>query len=103
MQMSYAEFEMMLPRTFWNKLKGWQQLLERQEREAWERTRFQTWYLARLQVKKGALRSPADVLPFPWEAQQNGHSPAAGEQIAKELEAMGAGDIAHLARLNNKQ
>lgn len=75
--MSQAEFENTTPAFFHYRLQfinrtkeaenGWR---EYQEREAWERTRLQTWYLVQIQLEKKDRQEITRFLPFPWDPKK---------------------------------
>ena len=39
------------------------------EREAWERTRIQTWYAVQIQIERSGRQPIKKFMPFPWDRQ----------------------------------
>lgn len=76
--MSEPEFEITTPAFFYARLQALNQsrIAENEyrahaEREAWERTRYQTWYLIQVQLEKKDRQRITDFLPFPWDEKKN--------------------------------
>ena len=72
-------------RQFGNAVRGRHKLQESQQRDAWERTRWQTALLLNVHTKKGASVRPKDLATFPWEQSNNKPNPSAGWNQLKAL------------------
>ena len=69
--MGVNEFYDMLPRHFWNKLDGFYELQNMQERMDWERCRWQTTLLLNIQLPKNKNLKPKDLIEFDWDKKMN--------------------------------
>ena len=69
--MGVKEFYDMLPRHFWNKLDGFYELQNLQERMDWERCRWQTTLLLNIQLPKNKTMKPTDLIEFDWDDKGN--------------------------------
>ena len=50
------------------KSKGFYELENERQQQEWERTRWQTWVLLNIHIdSKKRLKTPTDLMPFPWE------------------------------------
>lgn len=70
LKLSKREFLKSTMREFNNRLRGHFKSIEEQDQKDWERTRWQTHYLALVSgnFKKGqAPKTPQDIILFPWE------------------------------------
>lgn len=65
MQMSETELDQISLRSFFNKITGFRKL----ERDAWERTRTQTFLLLSPHFEKNATVLPQELMPFPWDKE----------------------------------
>ena len=69
--MSSHEFLSSTPREFYNRLKGFFDFKKWEDRQNWERTRWQTWHLINVQLKKEDRIKLTDiVLPHEAEGRQ---------------------------------
>jgi hypothetical protein len=71
MDMNPDEFWNMLPREFFLKQHGFNDQVERNERNQWEMIRWQTAYLLQPHMKKGKKMKPTDLIKFPWEEKKS--------------------------------
>jgi len=69
--MGVKEFYDMLPRHFWNKLDGFYELQNLQERMDWERCRWQTTLLLNIQLPKNKNLKPKDLIEFDWDKKMS--------------------------------
>ncbi len=65
--MAYDEFYDLIPRSFFNKLKGDYERIQNQIRETWEQTRWSTALLINIQLPKGKQVKATDLIRFPWD------------------------------------
>ena len=72
-------------REFGNAVRGRHKLQESQQRDAWERTRWQTALLLNAHTKKGASVRPKDLATFPWEKTNKKTNSRAGWNQLKAL------------------
>ena len=68
--MKVEEFYNMLPREFWNKVKGFNDLEEMRQRSDWLRTRWSTCLLLNIHMGKGKSLKPRDLVIFDWEKEE---------------------------------
>tara|TARA_R100000664_G_scaffold22873_1_gene32398 strand:- start:53 stop:346 length:294 start_codon:yes stop_codon:yes gene_type:complete len=68
--MKVEEFYNMLPREFWNKVKGFNDLEEMRQRSDWLRTRWSTCLLLNIHMGKGKSLKPRDLVIFDWEREE---------------------------------
>ncbi|MBW1612405.1 MAG: hypothetical protein JRJ57_00190 [Deltaproteobacteria bacterium] len=55
-------------RGFSQKTRAQAELVEQQERRAWERARYQAFHIVNAWIKRGSkMRSPVQLGRFPWE------------------------------------
>ena len=66
--LSYDEFLDYTPRSFYNKLKGINDMREEMDRSDWERARWMSTLIINPHVKK-TIR-PKDLALFPWEKKE---------------------------------
>ena len=57
-------------REFYNKHKGFTDLLISQQRDEWERMRLQTTALVNIHLKKGKKIRPEKFMPFDWDKDE---------------------------------
>ncbi len=57
----------MLPREFWNRVDGFNELENLRQRGNWERTRWSTCLLLNIQLGKGKRLKPIDLIEFEWD------------------------------------
>ena len=69
--MGVKEFYDMLPRHFWNKLDGFYELQNLQERRDWERCRWQTTLLLNIHLPKNKNLKPKDLIEFDWDKKMS--------------------------------
>lgn len=82
--LSYEELYGLTPRSFNNKLKGFNNSLDQQNRNGWEQTR--TLMMSVLMPHTKKKLKAKDVLPFPWDNEpKNNIKRATKEQIAKDV------------------
>lgn len=68
--MSEAEFFKMRLRSFFLKIKFWQDLREKDQRHTAELIRLQTVYLINIHLsKENKIQKAADLWPYPWDAE----------------------------------
>lgn len=65
--MGVDEFYNMLPREFWNRVDGFNELENLRQRGNWERTRWSTCLLLNIQLGKGKRLKPIDLIEFEWD------------------------------------
>jgi len=68
--MKVEEFYNMLPREFWNKVRGFNDLEEMRQRSDWLRTRWSTCLLLNIHMGKGKSLKPRDLVIFDWEREE---------------------------------
>ena len=68
--MKVEEFYNMLPREFWNKVRGFNDLEEMRQRSDWLRTRWSTCLLLNIHMGKGKSLKPRDLVIFDWEKEE---------------------------------
>ena len=82
--LSYEELYGLTPRSFNNKLKGFNNSLDQQNRNGWEQTR--TLVISMLTPHTKKKLKAKDVLPFPWDNEPKKNiKRATKEQIAKDV------------------
>jgi len=67
MGMEVAEFYLLTPRQFSNKMKGFTERENENRQDAWERMRFSTTALINVQLEKGKKISPEQLVKFEWD------------------------------------
>lgn len=67
MNMDVDVFYDMLPKHFWNKMDGFNDLENLRQRSEWERCRWQTAYLLMPHTGKGKTMKPTDLIKFDWD------------------------------------
>ena len=70
MSMTWDEFMNYTPRIFGNKLRGFYRILEREQHESWEQTRWLAAVVINPHLKKQI--KPKDLVTFPWDRQRRG-------------------------------
>jgi hypothetical protein len=68
--MGVDEFYDMLPRQFWNKVKGFNDIEEMKQQSDWIRTRWSTCLLLNIHLGKGKNLKPTDLAVFEWEKDE---------------------------------
>ena len=68
--MGVDEFYDMLPRQFWNKVKGFNDIEEMKQQSDWMRTRWSTCLLLNIHLGKGKSLKPTDLVAFDWEKDE---------------------------------
>ncbi len=68
--MGVDEFYDMLPRQFWNKVKGFNDIEEMKQQSDWMRTRWSTCLLLNIHLGKGKSLKPTDLVVFDWEKDE---------------------------------
>ena len=68
--MGVDEFYDMLPRQFWNKVKGFNDIEEMKQHSDWMRTRWSTCLLLNIHLGKGKSLKPTDLVVFDWEKDE---------------------------------
>lgn len=63
--------------TLFNVIEKYFEIQEKQQRGAWERTRWQTAALVNIQLKKSDRLKTTDLLPLPWDSENEGAKPRA--------------------------
>lgn len=69
--MNYDEFYDLIPKSFYNKLKGDYERGQIQIRESWEQTRWSTAMLINIQLPKGKQIKAESLIRFPWDKKVN--------------------------------
>lgn len=84
--MSYDELYDLTPRSFNNKMVGWNEMFEFKSQDVWEQTRL--LYHATLSPHLKKKESPQKLLPLPWDNKKPKQKPkiASKEEIEKVLE-----------------
>jgi len=70
MGISESDFWNATLRTLVNRMTGYRRRVERERRETWERVRWQTSILARLQVSNKDAHKLNKVLRLPWDEDE---------------------------------
>lgn len=70
MGMKVDEFYDMLPKHFWIKMDGFNELENMRQRVEWERCRWQTAYLLNVHASKGKTIKPTDLISFEWDKKE---------------------------------
>ena len=70
MGMQVDEFYDMLPKHFWLKMDGFNELENIRQRAEWERCRWQTAMLLNVHTKKGKTIKPTDLIEFDWDKKK---------------------------------
>jgi len=85
MELAYDELYGLTPRSFNNKIKGFQAIREQLNQNDWEQTRLIIHACLAPHSKK-ALK-PTEVLPLPWDNKKSNKkiTIATPEQIAKDV------------------
>jgi len=68
-QLGYTsdEFWDLTPREFWNALDGFFELKRVEDRNEWERCRWQTCWLLNIHIDKNKRIQPRDLVEFEWD------------------------------------
>lgn len=64
--MTERELDQMMPRTLFNKIKGFRSL----QREKWEMMRIHAWRTISIHLDSESDLSAYDILPFPWDKDE---------------------------------
>ena len=64
------EFYDMLPRQFWNKVKGFNDIEEMKQQSDWMITSWSTCLLLNIHLGKGKSLKPTDLVVFDWEKDE---------------------------------
>lgn len=76
----------MLPREWYNLVKGFNDIENRKEQSEWERTRWQTAVLLNPHTKKSI--KARDLIVFPWEKQDKKHQIWSKGQVLEAVNKM---------------
>lgn len=88
MNLTSEQFWNSTPREFFNRQKGYYRTLERQDRQEWIRTRWQTTFLLNIHLGKNQQIKPHDLILFDWEETPKELEPMAPEIMEKVIAAM---------------
>ncbi|MDE5726664.1 MAG: hypothetical protein K2H94_00885 [Duncaniella sp.] len=64
--------------------KAWREMAERQNRDAWERTRTMATLTIQPHLKKGCKITPEQLLPLPWDKKKQSPRSEAPKLTAEE-------------------
>jgi hypothetical protein len=82
--MSHEDFYRATPRETVAIMQGRRALQEQAMQTSWEQTRWQTWHLLNIQVKRKIQLT--DLARFPWESKQRSRPAAQQYTSLKELQ-----------------
>ncbi len=60
-------------RSIVNRIDGYYKHYELQNHESWERARMIAFFAVTPHTKKGKIKSPSDLIKFPWENKPKAH------------------------------
>lgn len=86
--MSYSDLLLCSPRELANRINGSKALERARQRDAWERTRWQTVLLMSMQVDKKHSKAVEKATRLPWDSERTENKVVAltPEQLARELQ-----------------
>ena len=65
--LTYDNLYQLTPRSFWNAVDGFYEMIENEDRKTWIRVRWQTCALVNVHMPKGKSITPQRLMKFEWE------------------------------------